>query len=89
MNAPPQDRDDTLLPANEEQKPDDLLGTHTPPATLGDALGNGPTGELPDLSNALSANNTLVQSIKDGYPNDPMLQLVLAKPEQQAKSFTI
>jgi len=71
MNAPPRDRDDPSLPANEEQKPDDLLGAHT--ATLGDALGNGPAGELPNLPNALSANDTLVQSIKDGYPNDPML----------------
>jgi len=94
MNVPPQDQDNISLPANKEQKPDDPSGTHTPPAsnlpaTLGDALGNGPTGELPDLPNALNVDNTLIQSIKDGYPDDPMFRLVLAKPEQHAKALTI
>ena len=76
-SAPPQNQDNISLPANEDQGPGDASEPQgdpvpNPPATLGDALGNGPTGGLPDLPKALNADNILLQSIKDGYPDDPM-----------------
>jgi len=93
-NAPLRNQDSISLPANEDQGPGDTSepqGDPAPnlPATLGDALGNGPTRGLPDLPKALNTDDILLQSIKDGYPDDPMFRLVLAKPEQHTKSFTI
>ena len=93
-SAPSRNQDNISLPANEDQGPSNASEPQgdpvpNPPATLGDALGNGPTGGLPDLPKALNADDILLQSIKDGYPDDPMFRLMLAKPEQHTKSFTI
>ena len=57
--------------------------------TLGNVLGSGSAEGHSGLAKVLETNDTLIQSIKNGYPNDPMFRLVLAKPEQYTKSFTI
>jgi len=76
-NVPLWNQDNILLPVNEGQGPDDVLEPQRHPAsnllaTLGDTPGNGPTEGLPDLPDTLNMDDLLLQSIKDGYPDDPM-----------------
>ena len=82
------------LLANEGQQPDSPLGPQGHPAssspvTLGNALESGPAEGHSDLAKVLEMNNTLIQSIRNGYPDNPIFHLVLAKPEQYTKSFII
>lgn len=70
--------------ANEGHQSDSPLGSQersapNSPATLGDALESGPAEGHPDLAKVLETNDTLTQSIRNGYPDDPMFRLVLAR----------
>jgi len=57
--------------------------------TLGDSLGNGTTGQAPELNQPLETNKTMINAIKNGYPTDPLFKAILDSPEQHSKSFTI
>ena len=81
-------------PSVGKRKPDEppeTQGTRTRnhPTTLGDALGTGSTGKPPGHPTTLETDDHFIQSIKDGYPNDPMFKLVIDHPEQHVKSFAI